>query len=135
MLREDSTPSESEWLIMEVLWTAGEPMTSSEIIRHLEGRASMTSRMVRVLINRLCQKGILGYTVDVQDSRVYHYYAKRSQEECRKEKGRKFVDSYFKGSQTGAVAALLESAALTDEQIRELEEILEKSRGKGDTCR
>ena len=48
-----------------------------------------------------------------------------------KEKSRKFVDSYFSGNGTNAVAAMLQSFALTDEQIKELEEILEKSRGRG----
>lgn len=47
-----------------------------------------------------------------------------------KEKSRKFVDSYFSGSGTNAMAALLQSFALTDEQIKELEEILEKSKGQ-----
>ena len=48
-----------------------------------------------------------------------------------KEKSRKFVASYFSGSGTNAMVALLQSFALTDEQIKELEEILEKSRERG----
>ena len=85
--------------------------------------------MVRVLMNRLCQKGLLGYTVDEKDARVYHYFVLKSREECLKEKSRRFVDSYFSGNQTNAVAALLQSISLTEEQIQELTEILEKSKG------
>ena len=48
-----------------------------------------------------------------------------------KEKSRKFVDSYFSGNGTNAMAALLQSFSLTEEQIQELEEILKKSRGQG----
>ena len=105
-----------------------------DILRGLQedaGEVDMSMRMVRVLMNRLNQKDILGYTVDEHDSRVYHYYVQRSREECVKEKSRKFVDSYFSGSGTNAMAALLQSFALTDEQIKELEEILEKSRERG----
>ena len=105
---------------MEVLWACGEPLTSSEVYKRMQG----------VLMNRLNQKDILGYTVDEHDSRVYHYYVQRSWEECVKEKSRKFVDSYFFGNGTNAMAALLQSFALTDEQIKELEEILEKSKGQ-----
>ena len=68
--------------------------------------------------------------MDEHDSRVYHYYVQRLREECVKEKSRKFVDSYFSGNGTNAMAALLQSFALTDEQIKELEEILEKSKGQ-----
>ena len=47
-----------------------------------------------------------------------------------KEKSRKFVDRYFSGNGTNAMAALLQSFEPTDEQIRELEEILEKCRDR-----
>ena len=115
---------------MEVLWSCGEPLTSSEVYKRMKGNVEMSMRMVRVLMNRLIQKDILGYTVDERDSRVYHYYVQKSREECVKEKSRKFVDSYFSGNGTNAMAALLHSFALTDEQIEELEEILEKSRNR-----
>ena len=90
----------------------------------------MSSRMVRVLLNRLWQKGVLSYTVDEHDLRVYHYTVEKSKEECQKEKSRKFVDSYFEGSQKNAMAALLQSTKLTEEQFQELEEILEQYKGK-----
>ncbi|MCM1118175.1 MAG: BlaI/MecI/CopY family transcriptional regulator [bacterium] len=131
MAKEEITPS--EWQIMEVLWACGEPLTSSEVYRRMQGNVDMSQRMVRVLMNRLCQKEILGYTVDERDSRVYHYYAQRTREECVQEKSRRFVDSYFSGSGTNAMAALLRSLSLTDEQVKELEEILEQSRNRGAT--
>ncbi len=129
MAKEEITPS--EWQIMEVLWACGEPLTSSEVYERMQGSVDMSMRMVRVLMNRLNQKDVLGYTVDKRDSRVYHYYVQKPREECVKEKSRKFVDSYFSGNGTNAMAALLQSFALTDEQIKELEEILEKSRERG----
>ena len=129
MAKEEITPS--EWQIMEVLWACSEPLTSSEVYKRMQGNVDMSQRMVRVLMNRLSQKDILGYTVDEHDSRVYHYYVRRSREECVKEKSRRFVDSYFSGSGTNAMAALLQSFALTDEQIKELEEILKNRWGRG----
>lgn len=128
MAKEDITPS--EWLIMEVLWASGTPLTSSEVYKRMQGNVGMSQRMVHVLMNRLSQKDIIGYTVDEHDSRVYHYYVLRQREECVKEKSRKFVDSYFSGSGTNAMMALLQSFTLTDEQIKELEEILVKSKGQ-----
>jgi BlaI family penicillinase repressor len=132
MARIEEIPTESEWQIMEVLWSNQAPMTSKAVIQELHDISSMTPKMIRVLMNRLCEKGILTYTVDPNDKRIYHYSVLKSREECQREKSRKFVDSFFKGSQTNAVAALLQSASLTEEQIKELEEILEKSKGKGE---
>lgn len=128
MAREEQTPSESEWQIMEVLWDSETPLTSSQVIQRLQEGTGMNSKMVRVLMNRLCQKGIIAYTVDEKDARVYHYFALKTREECSKEKSRKFVESYFSGRHTDALAALLQSYQLTEEQIQELEELLEQSK-------
>lgn len=130
MAKGEITPS--EWQIMEVLWASKEPLTSSEVFKRMQGTADMSQRMVRVLMNRLNQKNILGYTVDEHDSRVYHYFVQKPREECVKEKSRRFVDSYFSGNGTNAMAALLQSFPLTDEQINELGEILERSRERGE---
>ncbi|MEY8377561.1 BlaI/MecI/CopY family transcriptional regulator [Lachnospiraceae bacterium 56-18] len=124
------TPSESEWIIMEVFWENETPLTSSTVIQKLQGKLDMTPKMVRVLMNRLCQKGILDYTHDEKDARVYQYTALKTREECLKSKSQKFVNSYFSGNKTAALASLIQSIALSDEQISELEEILENSKGK-----
>lgn len=132
MGKEEMAPSESEWLIMEVLWASSTPLTSQEVIRRLQGEKKMSAKTVRVLMNRLRQKKIIDYTVDKNDARVYHYFALKSRQECEREKSRKFVESYFAGNQTNALAALLQSCSLTEEQIEELEEILEQSKGRDD---
>lgn len=129
MAKEEHTPSESEWQIMEVLWDSVTPLTSAQVIQRLQEMSSMNPKMVRVLMNRLCQKDLIAYTIDEKDARVYHYFPLKSREECSREKSRKFVESYFSGRHTDALAALLQSYQLTDEQIQELEAILEQSKG------
>ena len=128
MAKRETTPSESEWQIMEVLWESGVPLTSSEIIRRLAGHADMTPRMVRVLMNRLCQKQLLSYVVDENDARVYIYSPLKSREECLEEKSSRFADSFFSGSHANAAAALLKNASLTEEQAEALRSILEACR-------
>lgn len=88
----------------------------------------MTPKMIRVLMNRLCNKGLLTYTVDSNDKRVYHYFVTKSREDCQKEKSKHFTESYFSGNKANAIAALLQSFALTDEQTKELKEILKKGK-------
>lgn len=130
-MEKETTPSQSEWLIMEVFWASEKTsLTAKEAIKKIRDKTDMSPRMVRVLINRLCQKGVLSYTVDEHDLRVYHYSVVKTKEQCQKEKSRKFIDSYFEGSRTNAMAALLQSAKLTDEQYQELEEILEQCKEK-----
>ncbi len=126
MPKETATPSESEWQIMEVLWGSEVDLTTLEIQERIGPRSRMTLRMVRVLTNRLLQKGLVGYRVDEKDSRVYHYHALRTKEECVQIKSQKFVGSYFGGDCASAFVALLKSCTLTEAQIQELEQILDQ---------
>ena len=53
-MERETTPSQSEWLIMEVFWANDTPtMTAKEVIKKMQGRSDMSPRMVRVLLNRL----------------------------------------------------------------------------------
>ncbi|MCI8826139.1 MAG: BlaI/MecI/CopY family transcriptional regulator [Lachnospiraceae bacterium] len=129
-MEKETTPSQSEWLVMEIFWANNTSLTAKEVIKKMQEKTDMSPRMVRVLLNRLWQKGVLSYTIDEHDSRIYHYSVIKSKEECQKEKSRKFVNSYFEGSQKNAMAALLQSTELTEEQFKELEEILEQCKEK-----
>ena len=123
---QQQMPSETEWQVMEIVWASEENMTSQEIIKEMEkGDKSLSPKTVRVLINRLCQKQILDYSVDERDSRIYHYFPTMTKEECLKVKSRHFVDSYFAGNQARALATLITGAHLTDSQMRELKRMLD----------
>lgn len=130
---KETTPSETEWLVMEVIWNSERDITASEIIQQLKGTLDVSARTIRVLINRLLSKGIIGYHVDEQDSRVYHYYVIKTKETCLMEKQERFVRNYFGGNCTMAVASFLEKSRLSDEQLLELEQLVGKLKegGKG----
>ncbi len=42
-----TTPSENEWLIMEVLWESGTPLTASGIIEQLKGIKEVSPKTIR----------------------------------------------------------------------------------------
>lgn len=118
-------PSENEWMIMEVLWdNEGATMTAAEIIRALEPVLSISPKTIRVMIGRLVSKGMLGFTVDGEDSRIYHYRALMEREACLMEKEQRFVSRYFGGKVSLAVASFLKSADISDDELEELQELV-----------
>ncbi len=123
---KETTPSETEWLVMEVIWASEGGITASEIIQDLEGSLKVSARTIRVLINRLLAKGVIRHQVDEKDSRVYHYYVVKSREECLAEKQERFVRNFFGGNSTLAVASFIENSHLSDEQFSQLEQLVEK---------
>ena len=122
----ETTPSETEWLIMEVIWDSDGDITAAEIIRALQGKLDVSARTIRVLLNRLLAKGVIRHEVDRKDSRVYHYYVVKTKEECLAEKQARFVRNYFGGNSTLAVASFIEKSQLSDEQFLELQQLVEK---------
>ncbi len=130
MGNEEKMPTEREWLLMEAIWDCkGESITSGEILKWVLKRARMSDRTERVLLHHLVRKGLVGYTVDEHDSRVYHYFAKCSREECLKSKREFFVDTYYGGNSAGAAASFIQGLELSAEDLKELEKII-KSRKK-----
>ena len=119
------TPSENEWLVMEILWAHDGAMTASEIIEELAGKTEVSQKTIRVMINRLLAKGMLAYTVDEKYSRIYHYRAVRTKEECLRLKSRRFVSNYFGGNASLAVASFLQSADISREQLEDLSSLVE----------
>ena len=124
------TPSENEWLVMEVLWAQEGFMTAAEIIGQLTGKTDVSQKTIRVMINRLLAKGMLTYTVDERDARIYHYQAARSKEECLRLKSRRFVSNYFGGNASLAVASFLQSAEISKEELQDLSSLVESLKDK-----
>ena len=128
--KDDKMPTEREWLLMEAIWDGEEGITSSEILKKVRSVDDMSDQTERVLLHHILRKGLVGYTVDEHDSRVFHYYPKKTREECLKQKQKDFVKTYCRGSQSGAAASFLQTAELSDKDIKELEKILRQRKKK-----
>ncbi len=68
---------------------------------------------------------MIAYDVDLNDARIYHYYPKKSRESCLNQKSTRFVNNYFKGNASLAVASFLRSAELSKEELQELKSLVE----------
>ncbi len=62
--------SDSEWIVMKVIWT-NETATASEIIEALASEREWAPKTIRTMLNRLVSKGIIDFT---KEGRVYKYY-------------------------------------------------------------
>lgn len=109
-----ATVSDAELEILEVLWSAGAALNSAEIRAKLSKSWERTT--VLTLIQRLVKKGVISQ----EKKDVYYYAPCIRREEYVKEETRNFVDKFFKGSSRNLAAALVNSEALTKEDIEEL---------------
>ena len=108
--------SDAELEILEVLWTAGEPLNTAQIRSMLEENKSWERTTVLTLIQRLVKKGML-----YQEKReVYYYSPAVSREAYVKEETKNFVYKFFHARSGYMAAALMAEDVLTKEDIKEL---------------
>ncbi len=114
--------SESEWLVMRILWSEG-PLTSNEIVEELREQTEWKPKTIKTLINRLMKKGAIEYT---KKGRRYIYKAAVSETACVSTERRSFVRRVYGGTMKPMLAAFIEDAELSQEDITELKNILEQ---------
>jgi len=114
--------SESEWLVMRVLWSNGS-LTANEVVKELSGKTKWKPKTIKTLITRLMKKGAVKFE---KEGRKYRYYPAVSEAECVRMERRSFVRRVYGGTTKPMLAAFLEDAKLSAEDISELRKILEQ---------
>jgi len=118
--------SESEWLVMRVLWLNGS-LTANEVVKELTGKTKWKPKTIKTLITRLMKKGAVKFE---KEGRKYRYYPAVSEAECVRMERRSFVRRVYGGTTRPMLAAFLEDAKLSAEDISELKKILEQKGGE-----
>lgn len=113
--------SASEWKVMEVLWNKSH-LLAVDIIDKLNN-LSWSDRTVKTLISRLVDKGAIGYN---KEGKSYRYYPILKKDECIKRESRAFIKNFFNGSKKEFIASFIKNEDLTDNDIKELREILDR---------
>ncbi len=119
--------SKREQQIMEVLYRL-ETASATDIMGQLEDPLSNSS--VRTFLRILENKGLIGHE---ESDGKFLYHPIRSQESAAKSALDKVVDTFFKGSVTQTVAALIteNDAKMSPQDIEELERLIAKAKSEG----
>ncbi len=116
--------SESEWLVMKVLWGKS-PATANEVVAALAD-SGWSDKTIRTLINRLVRKKALGYTTS---GRSYLYHPLVSEEQCVRAESRSFLKRVYGGALLPMMATFLDEVRLTPEQVADLKRMLDEKEG------
>ena len=114
--------SESEWMVMRVLW-AKSPLTANEVVERLTGKAKWKPKTVKTLIDRLVKKGAVKFE---KEGRRHRYYPAVGRAECIATERQSFIRRVYGGTMKPMLAAFLEDAELSADDISELKEIPEE---------
>ena len=116
--------AESEWRVMQALWQNG-PQTANEIVSALSGEVTWKPRTIKTLIGRLVKKGAVKVT---EEGYRYRYSPAVEESACVRSETKSFVRRVYQGAMKPALAAFLEDAELSPEEIDDIQHILEQKR-------
>lgn len=113
--------SDAELDIMRVLWESECPLKASEITKALSPKHSWKVPTVHVMVSRLTDKGFIA----ADKSSYSHYFSPAVSEKEYLASESKQLLSKAQGKLPVMIAALLDSAKVTDTELSELSSILD----------
>ena len=113
--------------IMDVAYRLGRAAVS-EVVDQLADPPSYSS--VRAMMGKLEEKGHLGHE---QDGQRYVYFPRHPREEATTSALRRVLTTFFNGSPSKAVAAVLDISGekVTNEELDQLAKLIENARRRG----
>lgn len=116
--------TDAEWKVMEVLWK-GEPKTMMQITKELKEETGWTKYTVMSFLKRLEEKGAVHYE---EGEKAKQYYSDLKREEVSLQEAEEFLHKVFEGRLGLMVNAMVKKQALSQAEIKELYDILEKAK-------
>ena len=120
--------SDAEWQVMDVIWDATAPLAANDVVTRLTPRRTGWSpRTVKTMLNRLVNKGALGYEAD---GKRYLYKPRVARGECVRLQSRSFLSRVFGGATGAALMHFVEEHDLTPDEIEQLRRVLARRKEK-----
>lgn len=114
--------SEAEYEVMKVVWQYA-PISTNEVIEKLTSITDWKPKTIQTLLKRLTEKEVITYE---KKSRVFVYTPLIQQDEYIYHQSHSFLNRFYNGHLTSMLTAYLEHEELSEDDMNELKEILEK---------
>ena len=121
----DMRLSDAEYCVMEVLWSAGRPLTAIEVASQVTDDRDWSLATVKSLLSRLLAKRAVE---PAKDGRRFLYSPAIEREPYVAAESRRFVTRLFGGKLSPLFARMAEEEALDEEDIARIEAMLKELR-------
>ena len=118
----------AEFQVMDVLWDRS-PIAATEVAERLADETGWSLKTVKTLLSRLVEKNAVSHE---PDGRRYLYRPKVSRDDYAQRATRKLADQLFGGRAAPLVAHLAESKGLSQDDLRDLQNLLEELKRDSD---
>lgn len=120
--------SGAEWNLMESLWEYS-PKVGSQIVSDMAARTGWSRSTTLTMLRRMTEKGLIA----CEDSGQMKTYAPLiEREEAVRKETESFLNRVYNGSISLLVSGFVDRQKLTEQEIAELRQLLEKAEGERD---
>lgn len=112
--------SDTEMEVMQVIWSAGHPITSSELLAIFaeKKKREWKGQTISTFLARLTEKGVLSSSQ--QKGRTKEYFPQVTPEEYRRNEAKGILDLMYKGSVKNFLAALYEGESGDKQELEDI---------------
>lgn len=130
-MKQEIHVTNSEWYIMNCLWEDS-PKSLMQLVPLLKERVGWSKSTCATMVRRMTEKGLIQYE---EQGKTKYFYTKIKKEDVEVQETRDFLQRIYDGSVGMMMSALLRQNDLSQEDIKELQEILKAAQNKesGDT--
>lgn len=114
--------TDSEWLVLEALWAAGEGQHLGQLLEALAPRTGWSRTTVHTYLTRMMAKGL----VCCGKESPRRYTAAVSREQCAAGQRRDLLERVYRGAAGQMLAAFVRDGSLTREERAELRRLLDE---------
>ena len=115
--------SDAEHHVMKVIWLAGVPLNTNEVVERLKPSTAWKPKTIHTLLSRLVKKGALQYE---KNGRVFVYTPLVKESEILAQENDNFLKRFYDGALSPMIVNLLEQDKLSQEDIIALKHILDE---------
>jgi len=119
--------SDAEYQVMKIIWAAGTPINTNEVVERLEDTTAWKPKTIHTLLSRLVKKGAIEYE---KEGRVFVYTPLVDESEVLARENDSFLNRFYGGALNPMIVNLLEQDMLSDEDIASLRRILDEKLGR-----
>ncbi|MEZ3424327.1 MAG: BlaI/MecI/CopY family transcriptional regulator [Lachnospiraceae bacterium] len=112
----------SEWYVLECLWEE-EPQTLMSIFTKLNKTQGWAKSTCATMLKRMEEKNLIRHE---EKGRTKYFYTNTRRDEVAHKETRNFLNRIYNGSISMMMSALVAKNELSDQDISELEQILQK---------
>lgn len=120
--------SQAEYEVMKIVWEYT-PISTNQVIEKLAPTSSWNPKTIQTMLLRLVKKGALSKE---KEGRVFVYYPLVQKEEYRSNASKNFLNRFYGGALGSMVLNFIQQDQLSDEEIKELRNMLDRKDRKND---